>query len=228
MTRILAALLLMILVLSAGATTVTAGKVYGDQAPAEAFYPYLTGNWRGASFNFFEPSIAIFVHVIGDPLRESEAQRFFSRSLAELDQQTRAEGLVFWTSQVDGVKALSVSADSLERLIAALDSNQTLQSAIETLTRPELSEPFTPVDLKGVVANKTWSSSGYAPVVFPGLFANPDYPEPGIFLMEDEQTSRTPQVTAIAGLINDQRDISTLKEIHNLIQAIAPYNRLGQ
>ena len=65
-----------------------------------------------------------------------------------------------------------------------------------------------------------WCSSRHESIVFLGLFKNPDYTNSEQFLEEDELTTRTEQVETVAGIIIDQKDESTLKEIYNLLRAI--------
>jgi len=73
--------------------------------------------------------------------------------------------------------------------------------------------------------NLAWALTGHRPKVFRGLFKNPSYDNLELFLQEDEQTRITEQVKAIASLVNDKRDVSTLAEIFAAVYAAAPYKR---
>ncbi|MFO8063716.1 MAG: transglutaminase domain-containing protein [Spirochaetia bacterium] len=65
-----------------------------------------------------------------------------------------------------------------------------------------------------------WESSGHEPKVFDELFSNPDYSDHEALQQEDGLTERTDQVTEVADLINDEKDLSTIKEIQNLLYSI--------
>lgn len=67
-----------------------------------------------------------------------------------------------------------------------------------------------------------WTSSGHVPKAFRGFFVNPDYDNLELFLQEDELTKRTEQVQKLADLVNNKKDMSTLKEIFNVASAASP------
>ena len=75
------------------------------------------------------------------------------------------------------------------------------------------------------VENIKWESSGREPIVFEGLFTNPDYSDKSNFLEEDGLTEITPQVEKVSELINDNKDITTLEEIFSLLRAITTDDR---
>lgn len=68
--------------------------------------------------------------------------------------------------------------------------------------------------------DSVWESSGHEPKVFEGLFSNPDYSDHDALLEEDGLTERTDQVMEVAGIINDEKDLSTIEEIYNLLYSM--------
>jgi hypothetical protein len=68
--------------------------------------------------------------------------------------------------------------------------------------------------------NIVWNSNGHKPKIFKGLFENPYYSNIDQFLQQEALTKQTKQVRKVASIINNKKDISTLKEILNLLRSI--------
>ena len=155
----------------------------------------------------------IIVHLIGDRLTAKMARDFYGVSLNELDNDTRKKGIFFKKRTIFDLPSLVISAKDIDQLRRAYESNDNLREKIEQIINAE-------VNIPKQTENNIWESSGHPQIVFEGLFENPDYSNLDLFLKEDALTRQTRQVKKVASIINDKKDISTLKEILNLLKAI--------
>jgi hypothetical protein len=73
-----------------------------------------------------------------------------------------------------------------------------------------------------------FTATRHEPLVFKGLFQNPAYGDKSKSLGEDEQSKRTQQVVALASLINNKNDVSTLAEIFAVLRAQHKGNDLNE
>jgi hypothetical protein len=214
-TVLAALVVLMMIGGQAGART-----IYGDREPVELFYPHVpagTEGWGGAGFWGWSNNqdAAILVHVPGDRLDNLHSLALFGMSLSDLDRQTRERDiLVFWNENAPN-PALCVSASSTAVLQEELGRDGALTRELASIWFAEEDFSFFFAD----DSNTSFESSGHRAVVYQGLFRNPDYGNTRLLLSEDEQTRRTNLVEEFAGLVNDDQDRSTLREIYNVIQA---------
>ena len=77
----------------------------------------------------------------------------------------------------------------------------------------------------GPIEDSLLKAPGHGSVVFSGLFKNPDYSHPQLFLNQDEQTLRTPEVEKIAAQVNNKQELSTLEQIFAAVHKMAPFGR---
>lgn len=217
--------LLVVCVISFTVSRSIYGKgIYGNKEPVESLYLYKPPGWRCASFSLYEHGIGVFVHVIGDSLSESEARKFYGQSLNDLDLQTREERIIYYKSTHNGNQILLISAADVPILQETLKMDRELQTVLDDIWEASEDDFVAAADIT-LARDRVWVASGHEPKLFQGLFTNPPYEELELFLQEDEQTALTKQVRELASLVNDRQDISTIKEIYNLIRAVVKNDR---
>lgn len=201
--------------------------VYGDEEPTIVVRDILINNYgitstRGYSFNYFSErnNKGILIHIIGDILSNELSNKLYGMSLSDLDNITKENGLYFKLTFVDKKPVLLISAKNTKIVEEEYSNNPLFREAFDRIVQTKY--------VKHVNYNPTvnivWESSGHTPKVFKGLFTNPDYSNLSLFLEEDEVVNITPQVEKVAELINDEKNISTLKEIYNLLRTIPTDN----
>lgn len=211
---------LIIICLTSFTVMVGARTIYGDIEPVEMFYPYILNpadGWGGASFDGWEEEkdLAIFIHIIGDNLSNEIAMKIYKKSLTALDRQVRSDGIVFWINEDFDNPVFCVTAKNIDDLDIALNSNKQFREILTGFWEIEESFEFFNEDS----SDTSWQSTGYNSKVFPGIFINPDYDNPDLFLQNDKQTEFTIDMRRIAELVNNSKNRTTIKEIYNLIVA---------
>lgn len=197
--------------------------IYGDEEPTIVVREILSKNYgitstRGFSFNYFfeRNDKGILIHIIGDGLSDKLSNKLYGMSLRKLDNITEENGLYFNLTFVDKRPVLLISAKNTKIVKEEYSNNPLFREAFDRIVQTKY--------VKHVNVNPTenivWESTGHTPKVFKGLFTNPDYSNLSSFLEEDEVVNITPQVEKVAELINDEKNISTLKEIYNLLRTI--------
>ncbi len=197
--------------------------VYGDKEPTEVVRDILRNNYGftstyGYAFHYFSGrnDKGIFIHIIGDSLSDKLSNELYGMSLSKLDNITKENGLYFKLTFVDKKPVLLISAKNTKIVKEEYSNNPLFRDAFDRIVQTKYVKHvnYNPTE------NIVWESSGHTPKVFKGLFTNPDYSNLSLFLEEDEVVNITPQVEKVAELINDEKNISTLKEIYNLLRTI--------
>ena len=188
--------------------------IYGDREGAECLGDILSYNLAKNSFSQYykRNDKGIFVHIIGDGLSNQMSKDFYGVELYKLDKKTREKGVIFEKTTIYDQPCLMISAIDINYLAEFYRSNNNLQENIEQTIKAKSNIPVQ-------TDNLVWRSNGYEPKIFRGLFKNPDYSNLSLFLQEDKLTKQTEQVKSVAKIINNNKDISTLKEIYNLLRA---------
>lgn len=197
--------------------------VYGDEEPTIVVRDILRNNYGitstlGFSFNYFSErnNKGILIHIIGDRLSYELSNELYGMSLRELDNITEENGLYFKLTFVDKKPVLLISAKNIKIVKEEYSNNPLFREAFDRIVQTKYVKYVNDNPTENIV----WESSGHTPKVFKGLFTNPDYSNLSSFLEEDEVVNITPQVEKVAELINDEKNISTLKEIYNLLRTI--------
>lgn len=190
--------------------------IYGDQIGAECLDALIGQEFAlNAFLHFYEKrDKGIFVHIIGDRLTDRMALDFYGVDLAKLDEETRKRGVIFKSAIIFDQPCLVISAVDTAHLVREYRRNIGLREKIKEVINAKSKFPIQTYNL-------VWRTKRYEPKVYRGLFKNPDYSNLDQFLQEDWLTLQTEQVKMVAALINDKKDISTLKEIYNLLRALA-------
>jgi transglutaminase-like putative cysteine protease len=202
------------------APSLAARTIYGDREPVELLYPerpQAVEGWSGMYFDAWgeNQDAAIFVHVAGDSMSNMFSLAAYGMNLRELDRRARDEGVVFFWNEDAPNPALAIAARDLEALTDALKRNRGLRTALNEIWHAE--EDFSLFFADD--SNTEFQTSGHEPIIYAGLFTNPDYSDAEALLAEDAQTRRTDLVMELADLINHDRDRITIREIYNLIQS---------
>ncbi|MFP4661819.1 MAG: transglutaminase domain-containing protein [Halanaerobiales bacterium] len=201
--------------------------IYGDQEGVECLYNLikLESQYSNTSFGlnafshlYDRRDKAILVHLIGDRLNNRMAKEFYDLSLEELDLKTRSEQAFYRKTTIFDQPALLISTLDTDTLKNLYKNNNKFKNSLEEVINAQSSRPIQ-------TRNLTWRSTVHKPKVFRGLFKNPDYSNLDLFLQEDALTERTEQVMKVADIINNKKDISTLKEIFNLLKGIRSNRR---
>ncbi|MFW6016931.1 MAG: transglutaminase domain-containing protein [bacterium] len=202
--------------------------IYGDKGPAELTRDLLIQDYnydyKGNAFGHFfdRKDKGIFVHITEDSLSNELSQKLYDMDIDKLDEITEEEGIFYQRKFIDNRPVFLVSAKNKEKLENTYENDNTFHESIDKIIKAKYdsddsdSEPEEPP-----TEDIVWESSGHEPKVFKGLFTNPDYSNRSAFLEEDGITEITPQVEKVATMINDNRDLSTLEEIYNLLKAIS-------
>lgn len=189
--------------------------IYGDQEGAERLDALIGQNFALNAFSHFyeKKDKGIFVHIIGDRFTNKMSMELYGVALSKLDEETREKGLIYKSATIFDQPCLVISAVDTAHLVKYYRSNKDLRENIKQIIMAKSKFPVQ-------TDNLLWRTDIYESKVFKGLFKNPDYSNLELFLQEDRLTKQTEQVKMVAGIINDNKDILTLKEIYNLLRAI--------
>ncbi len=100
--------------------------------------PYVandTVKWAAAAIPNWErrQDQGIFIHIVGDDLWDGHAWMFYGLPLVNLDGETRARNLLYWTGNKNGRPILLISAASLDILAESLRSNPGLRELVYSM-----------------------------------------------------------------------------------------------
>ena len=189
--------------------------IYGDREGAECLDALIGQSFAlNAFLHFYEKrDKGIFVHIIGDSLTNKMSMELYGVDLGKLNEETREKGVIFKSATIFDQPCLMLSAVDTAHLVKYYRRNKDLRENIKQIIKAKSKFPVQ-------THNLVWRTNSFEPKVFRGLFKNPDYSNLELFLQEDRLTKQTEQVKMVAEIINDNKDISTLKEIYNLLRAI--------
>jgi hypothetical protein len=101
----------------------------GDPEKWRAIYGFTT--W------FDRRDRAIFVHIVGDALKDDMCNEFYGKSVRALIDDTKVKRLVYWTGTKEGQSILLISTIDVNTLVDALNSDNALRNMIAQMMAPE-------------------------------------------------------------------------------------------